>query len=75
MGLDGRARDIALATSERPVAQILYDCALPATVGVPMPSVTAAVLAWGLGLRGDEVPSNRWWRSLTGRALEPAGSA
>jgi hypothetical protein len=34
------------------VAQEVYACDLPATVGVPYPPVTATVMAWGLAVLG-----------------------
>jgi hypothetical protein len=40
------------ATAMPPVAQELYACNLPATVGVPYPLVTATVVGWGLGALG-----------------------
>jgi hypothetical protein len=33
-------------TSDPPLAQTLYDCALPATVGVPYPVVLATLADW-----------------------------
>lgn len=42
------APDGSAATTMPPQAETLYACALPATVGIPMPLVTARVLAWGL---------------------------
>ena len=41
----------APATSMPSLAQEIYACDLPSTVGVPFPLVTATVLAWGLGPR------------------------
>ncbi len=38
------------ATAMPTVAQQIYACELPATVGVPYPVVTATVLGWGLGV-------------------------
>jgi plastocyanin/nitrous oxidase accessory protein NosD len=46
------APDGSRATAMPPVAQDIYGCGLPATVGMPFPLVTATVLAWGLGVSG-----------------------
>ncbi len=48
---DNRSPGGAEPSSMPPAAQTLYDCALPMTLGIPMPTVAADVLAWGLGLR------------------------
>jgi plastocyanin len=46
---DNTAPDGAAGTSMPPAAQDVYACALPTTVGVPYPLVTATLLGWGTG--------------------------
>lgn len=46
---DNDEPDGAPGTSMPPAAQDVYACALPATVGIPYPLVTATLLGWGTG--------------------------